>query len=84
MPMHQVTRASFWALTLIGWLVSATILSLLARYFASFDEMSWTELWLTGVAINVLALVAGLAFARSRRRAGQLVSNRPRHGTPET
>jgi hypothetical protein len=41
--MRQVTRASFWALTFVGWIASATILSVFARYFASFDGMSRRE-----------------------------------------
>lgn len=59
-------RRTFWLLLILGWLIASTFFSILARLFASFDDMTRGELWITGIAIHVLALLAGFSFARSR------------------
>jgi hypothetical protein len=59
----------FWALLVVGWLIAAMFFSLLARLFASFDDMTGAQLWITGLSIHVLAILAGFSFARSKVRA---------------
>ena len=59
----------FWALLFIGWLIAAMFFSLLARVFASFDDMTSAQLWITGISIHVLAALAGFSFSRSKMRA---------------
>ncbi len=63
--MVFLNRPAFWGLLIVGWFVSATILSLVARYFSSYDDMTRTQLCITAVTINVLAALSGFAFARS-------------------
>jgi hypothetical protein len=59
----------FWALLFVGWLIAAMFFSLLARVFASFDDMTKLQLWITGISIHILAVLAGFSFARSKMRA---------------
>jgi ABC-type uncharacterized transport system permease subunit len=59
---------TFWLLLIVGWLIAALFFSLLARLLASFDDLTPTESWITGIAIHVLAALAGFAFVRSRTR----------------
>jgi hypothetical protein len=58
----------FWALVFVGWLIAAMFFSLLARVFASFDDMTSAQLWITGISLHVLAMPAGFSFARSKLR----------------
>jgi hypothetical protein len=62
---------TFWLLLIVGWLISSMFLSVLALLFASFDHMTRTELWITHFAIHLLAVLAGLSFARSRTRRNE-------------
>lgn len=59
----------FWALVVVGWLIAATMFSVLARLFASFDDMTSIQLWITGIAIHVFSVLAGFSFARSKVRS---------------
>lgn len=58
----------FWALLVIGWLTASMFFSALARIFASFDDMTSAQLWITGISIHVFALLAGFSLARSKAR----------------
>ena len=58
----------FWALLAVGWLMAAMFFSLLARVFASFDDMTSSQLWITGISIHAFAFLAGFSFARSKMR----------------
>jgi hypothetical protein len=58
----------FWALLIVGWLIASMFFSILARFFASFDDLTRAQLWITGITIHVLALLAGFSFARSKVR----------------
>ncbi len=59
----------FWALLIVGWLIAAMVFSVLTRVFASFDDMTSAELWITGITIHALAVLAGVCFARSKMRS---------------
>ena len=61
---------TFWVLLIVGWLIAALLFSVLTRLFASFDDMTPGELWITGITIHVLAVLAGFSFARSRTQHG--------------
>lgn len=58
----------FWALLVVGWVVASMFFSVFARLFASFDEMTSMQLWVTGITIQVLAVLAAFSFARSHVR----------------
>lgn len=66
--MGILNRPLFWDLLILGWFVSAVILSLVGRYFVPFEEISRREVWVTGIVIHVLAILCGFSFARTRGR----------------
>ena len=66
--LRYLNRPSFWALTFVGWLVTACVLGLAVRAFASVDDLSRAEHWITGIGIHALSLLAGFSFARQKSR----------------
>ena len=65
--MSYRRRVTFWAWLILGWLITACILSLAAR-FASLEELPQPERVAIGVAVHFLSAVAGYTFARQRVR----------------
>jgi hypothetical protein len=59
---------NFWLLLIVGWLIASTFFSLFAQCFSSFDDMTRAELWITGITVHVLAVLAGFSFARAHTR----------------
>lgn len=69
--LRYLNRPSFWGLLVVGWLIAAIVLSIFARVFGAFEEMSRADLWVTGISIHALALLCGVSFARSQIRKAE-------------